>query len=253
MMSQTRNAMHLEGKRVLITGAGSGIARSASVQMATDGAEVWGLDWSAQGLEGTGELVRAAGGTWHALTLDVSDSAKVREAVAAVLRTWDRIDVLVNVAGVVSLHRVVDMPDEEWERVLRVNLSGTFHLCKAVLPGMLARGSGSIVNVASGKAFRGMNQGAHYAASKGGMVSFTYSLADELKGTGVRANTVIPGNTLTPMTDALRAVRGEAGEKKPPAGQAPEDVAELILFLASDRSRMLNGQAIGKVWEPSGK
>lgn len=252
-MASARNAMHLEGKRVLITGAGSGIARSASVQMAGDGAEIWGLDWSAEGLEGTGAAVRAAGGSWHALTLDVSDPVRVREAVASVLRSWERIDVLVNVAGVVSLHRVAEMPDEEWERVLRVNLFGTFYMCKAVLPAMLAQGSGSIVNVASGKAFRGMNQGAHYAASKGGMVSFTYSLADELKGTGVRANTVVPGNTLTPMTDALRAAHGEGGSRKLPTGQPAEDVGELILFLASDRSRMMNGQAIGRVWEPSGK
>ena len=252
-MAEVRNAMHLDGKRVLITGAGSGIARSAAVQMTIDGAEVWGLDWSAPGLEGTGALVSAAGGRWNALTLDVSDPARVREAVATVQRSWDRIDVLVNVAGVVSLHRVTEMPDEEWERVLRVNLFGTFYMCKAVLPGMLARRSGSIVNVASGKAFRGMNQGSHYAASKGGMVSFTYSLADELKGTGVRANTVVPGNTLTPMTDALRAARGEASATKLPTGQPPEDVGELILFLASDRSRMMNGQAIGRVWEPSGK
>ena len=83
-MAEVRNAMHLDGKRVLITGAGSGIARSAAVQMTIDGAEVWGLDWSAPGLEGTGALVSAAGGRWNALTLDVSDPARVREAVATV-------------------------------------------------------------------------------------------------------------------------------------------------------------------------
>ena len=241
--------MSLQGKRALITGAGSGIGRATAVQMAGEGAEVYGLDVVEKNLRVTGELVQQSGGKWNSVTADVSDPSQIRDAIARVMRDWERIDILVNVAGVVSLFPVTEMPDEEWDRVLRVNLYGTFYLCKAVVPGMVVRGGGSIVNVASGKAFRGMRNGAHYSASKGGMVSFTYSLADELEGTGVRVNAVVPGNTATPMTEALRATREQAGRPDLVLGQPPEDVGELILFLASDKSRMINGQAVGRVRE----
>lgn len=240
--------MRFDGKRDLITGAASGIGRATALQMMREGAQVCGMDVSQDALQQTAQLARP-GGNWKSVVTDVSDPAQVSGAVQQVLHDWGRIDVLVNVAGVISVYSVPEMPDAEWDRVLRINLFGTFYTCKAVVPGMVERRTGSIVNVASGKAFRGLRNGSHYAASKGGVISFTYSLADELEGSGVRVNAVVPGNTATPMTQALRASAGDKRTVRTPEAQ-PEDVGEVILFLASDASRLINGQAIGRVREP---
>src|SRR5262245_929868 len=128
--------MRFQGKRALITGAASGIGRATAQQMMREGADVYGMD------------VSQGGGDWKSVVADVSDPAQVSKAVKQVLDDWGHIDILVNVAGVISVYSVAEMPEAEWDRVLRINLFGTFYTCKAVVPGMVARKTGSIVNVA---------------------------------------------------------------------------------------------------------
>src|SRR5260221_7116751 len=214
-------------KRALVTGAGSGIGAAVARRLAADGVDVIAAD-----------LVPGAG----LVQLDVRDEAQVAETVRD-------IDVLVNVAGIGSTTNAPDTPLEVWEEVFSVNARGTFLCCKHAIPGMVARGGGSIVNVASVAALVGLRNRAAYSASKGAVVSLTRALAIDHVGDGIRVNAVCPGTVDSPWVRRLVEESGEsldALRARQPMGRlgTPEEIAEAVAYLASDRSAFVTGSVL---------
>jgi NAD(P)-dependent dehydrogenase (short-subunit alcohol dehydrogenase family) len=189
-----------------------------------------------------------AGGRARAYRVDVSDQASVREAVAGVEKDLGRPSVLVNCAGIGKFAHTHEMPLEEWSRILAVNLTGTFLMCQAVLPHLLA-GGGAIVNIASNAGVMGLPYAAAYCASKGGVVQLTRALADEYLGRDVRVNAVAPGGIATPLQDAFRLPDNADGRKflklHTPMGNAkPAENASLVAFIASEEGRYMTGSIV---------
>jgi NAD(P)-dependent dehydrogenase (short-subunit alcohol dehydrogenase family) len=241
------------GKVALVTGAGTGIGRAVCVRLAEEGAEVVVTSQTAAHLEATCRLVAEASGREPlGLQLDVGDSDAVDEVVADVVERLGRIDVLSNNAGIELVHgpSVVETTDEEWERVFRVNVAGTFYACRAAVP-HVPDGS-SIVNMASINSFVAWENDAAYTATKGAVLQFTRALALELAPRQVRVNAVCPGVIDTPLTNAFleraddpEALRAEYAATSPlnRMGTARE-VANCVLFLASDEASFVTGSAL---------
>ena len=237
----------LEGKVAIITGGGSGIGRALCLGLAEEGAAIAVADLRLPAAQETASEVRERGGTATAVEVNVSQSASVDAMVQSVLAGSGHIDVLVNCAGIYPRHSVVEMTEEEWRQVLDVNLTGPFLCCKAVAGPMMAQGSGKMVNLVSGRGVTGAINGAHYSASKGGLIAFTVSLGMELGPYGINVNAVAPGSTDTPM------FRGGANAQAPPVtpdvpvnkrlGQ-PEDLLGPVLFLTTDASKTMFGQVV---------
>ena len=232
---------------VLVTGAASGIGRASVERMAGEGARLFCVDLHEQGVEETVAAVRAGGGEAEAGICNVADPEQVDATIAACVKRFGRLDALCNVAGVLHFSHTHEVELADWERVLSINLTGTFLMCRAALPQLLdARGH--IVNTASTAALAGLPYGAAYAASKGGVVALTRTLAVEYGRRGLRANAVCPGSIKTPITktpmppdlDAtliprLMALDGPRG---------PEAVAGVIALLASHDGEHINGEVI---------
>ena len=241
------------GKVALVTGAGTGIGRAVCVRLAEEGAEVVVTSQTAAHVEETRRLAsEASGQTLLGLQLDVADSNAVDRVVDQVVERFGRIDVLSNNAGIELVHgpSVVETTDEEWERVFRVNVAGTFYACRAAAP-HLPDGS-SIVNMASINSFIAWENDAPYTATKGAVLQFTRALALELAPRQVRVNAVCPGVIDTPLTDAFleraedpEALRAEYAAVSPlnRMGTARE-VANCVLFLASDEASFVTGSAL---------
>jgi 2-keto-3-deoxy-L-fuconate dehydrogenase len=226
------------GKRALVTGAGSGIGEAVARALHAEGADVILADVRAEPVEAlAGELGERAAG----VRLDVREE----EAVRSVIR---EVDVLANVAGIGSTTTAPDTPLEVWEDVLAVNARGTFLCCKHAIPGMVERGGGSIVNMASAAGLVGLRNRVAYSASKGAVIALTRALAVDHVGDGVRVNAVCPGTVDSPWVrklvedageslDALRArqLMGRLG--------TPEEIADAVLYLASDDAAFVTGTA----------
>jgi NAD(P)-dependent dehydrogenase (short-subunit alcohol dehydrogenase family) len=240
----------LDGKVALITGSASGIGAAVALRFAQEGARIAGIDTQdlAEG-DWADALRLAGGGPVH--KLDVRDKAAVARAVADVEAEYGQIDVLVNSAGVAGGGPVHLIPDEEWDRVMDINLKGTLHACQAVVPGMLARESGSIVNVASVEGIEGFEGGSAYNASKGAVILLTRNMAIDYGRKGIRVNAVCPGFIDTPLFRSTLETEGmaEIREKIRDAHQLgrfgrPEEIANGALFLASDEASFVTGQAL---------
>ena len=240
----------LEGRRAVVTGGARGIGRAICLVLAREGAEVVVTDLDLAGAEETAARVVAAGWAARAFRVDVSDEAAVERLYAGMAAAFGddgRVDILVNNAGICPTTPVLDIRAAEWDRVLAVNLRGTFLMSREAFRLMRERRSGRIVSIASAAAkLGGLTAGAHYAASKAGVIAFTKSLALAGAPYRINVNAVCPGPIATDMTEAWGAETNRAFAEKIPwkeYGQ-PEDVAEAVAFLASDRARYITGEVL---------
>lgn len=238
--------MELQDKIALVTGAGSGIGQAIALRMAKEGAMVLVNDIEAESAADTVSRIMKGGGRGETVQADVSTRKQALRAFQAAVEKYDSIHILVNNAGIDGSSILVkDLPSKMWDRVMSINLKGAFNCCQAVIPSMMKRGYGKIVNIASLAASR-MSKlgGADYTASKYGLVGFSRHLAFELAAFGINVNVVCPGATLTPLiksktTKEFRTVIAS----QIPMGRwvSSMDIAEAVVFLASDRAAMITG------------
>jgi 3-hydroxybutyrate dehydrogenase len=242
----------LENKVALITGAATGIGRAIAFRFAEEGASVVLADYNEEAGRRTAEEVAERGGRATFVQADVSKSEDVRRMVDESVRTYGRLDVLVNNAGISGESAPVhEKPEEEWHRVIGINLTGVFLGMKHAIPRMLQNGGGSVINMASVLGLVGMAGTAAYSAAKGGVVQLTRTAALEYAAQGIRINAIAPGFIHTPMVEHYM----EAGSKEEaqtreqallaiePVGRMgrPEEVANVALFLASDEASFVTG------------
>jgi NAD(P)-dependent dehydrogenase (short-subunit alcohol dehydrogenase family) len=229
---------------VLVTGGGSGIGRSVALGFAREGASVAIADIDDAGATETAGAIQGLGRRALVMRTDVSRSSDVQAAVARTLEGFGRIDILVNNAGINLRNEPQDFTDEEWHRVIDVNLHGVWYFCRAVLPHFLAKGAGNIVNIASVGAFQASHNRAPYMASKGAVVSLTKALAIDLAEKNIRVNAVAPGLTETRLaTGQARIDIYELGNYLVPMRRwaQPDEIAAGVLFLASDEASFVTG------------
>jgi 3-oxoacyl-[acyl-carrier protein] reductase len=249
-MAGTAKDGSLDGRLAVVTGGARGIGRAICLALARDGADVAVVDLDAPGAEETAALVRKAGRAARAFRADVSDEPAVESLyrdMAAAFAQGRRVDILVNNAGICPITPVLQIRASEWDRVLAVNLRGTFLMSREALSLMKDRRAGRIVSIASAAAkLGGLTAGAHYAASKAGVIALTKSLALAAAPFKVNVNAVCPGPTTTDMTDAWGAETNRAFAEKIPWKEygKPEDIAEAVAFLASDRARYITGEVL---------
>jgi NAD(P)-dependent dehydrogenase (short-subunit alcohol dehydrogenase family) len=239
----------LGGKSALVTGAGSGIGAATALRLAAEGATVLAVDVDKDGLAQTvAALPAEATGTLGPHVGDVSDEAAVAEAVAAAVEQGGGLDVVANIAGILRTAHSTEHSLELWDQVIRINLTGTFLVCRAALPHLLD-GGGVIVNSASTSAHFGHPWMAAYAASKGGVAALTHTLAVEYAKRGVRVNAVAPGSVRTSMTKGIDFPEDVDWDLIPrimsPTGPGdPASVASVIAMLASDDGAHITGEII---------
>jgi len=236
------------GKTALVTGGGFGIGRAIALRFVQEGARVAVLEIDEERAAETLAIIKSAGGTGYAAKTDVSNPQEVKKSVDEILSKVGHIDVLVNNAGIRYARNVLEMSDEEWNRTLAVNLSSIFYVTQSVAPGMLARGGGKIVNIASMSGFVGQLKRAAYAASKGGILQLTRSLAVEL-GPTINVNAVAPGyiagTGITKDVDKdTKSVSWTLGSTPLHRAGTADDVAAAVAFLASDDASFISGATL---------
>lgn len=242
--------MRFAGRVVMVTGAARGIGAAVARAFAAEGARIVALDIDAAGLDALAGEVKAAGAEVLGLHADVTRPADVRSAVDAVAGRWGPVEVLVNNAGGFGKVRSAteEIPDEEWDAILRFNLTSAFLCAKAVLPGMKQRRWGRIVNLSSiGGRGAAVVLSSPYAAGKAGILGFTRHLALEVARFGITVNAVAPGTTATERFRALRTpAETEALIQRVPLGRAaePQEIARCVLFLASDDAAYMTGACL---------
>jgi 3-oxoacyl-[acyl-carrier protein] reductase len=237
----------LEGRVALVTGAAQGFGLAIAERLAAEGAALALLDRQADRLEAATQTLEAAGVDALALTADVARAAAVRAAVDRATARFGRLDILVNSAGILRLSDVLTCSEEEWDLVVDVNLKGTFLLCQAVLPQMVARHYGRIVNLSSSAGKQGgVLSGIAYNAAKGGVLSFTKSIARQFAPDGVTANAVCPGTGDTPMGHQFTADQLAALVARIPAGRlaTAADIAGAVAYLVSDDAAFVTGEML---------
>jgi len=238
--------MNLQGRVAFVTGAAQGIGRAIALALAEVGAAIAGGDVNLEGMEKTAKEIEALGRKAMALRLDVSDRASVKDAVAKVLEAWQKIDILINNAGITKDALAMRMKPEDWDRVLRINLDGAFHCIQAILPGMVKQRGGRIINIASVVAQAGNPGQANYIASKAGIIGLTKAVASEVGSRGITVNAVAPGFIATAMTENLPEAVKLRMISLIPLGRmgTDKDIAYGVRFLASDEASYITGHVL---------
>lgn len=236
----------------LITGAGSGIGQTIAVRFADEGAQVVLIDVDECGLQNTLRKIREKNRVAYPIQADVSKINEVGEAVETAVKNYGSVDILVNNAGIPSFNRLIDTSEEEWDRVLVTNLKSGFLFMKYVIPHMISRKHGSILNVASATGFTGKENRCAYGASKAGLIFLTKAASLEYARFGVRVNCICPGTIDTPFTKNALELASQrpnttiALGREHPIGRmgTTQEIAELALFLCSDDCQFLTGAII---------
>jgi 3-oxoacyl-[acyl-carrier protein] reductase len=242
--------MMLAGKIALITGGGSGIGRAIALAFNQQQASSIVLDQNIAAAEGVAEEIRKTGGQAFAIQADVASSAQVSVAFEEIRKHTEKLDILVNAAGMYVYKNAMTLEECEWERCLGVDLKGAWLCCKYGLPMLLKAGGGSIINIASTHADRAQSQAFPYGVAKGGLLSLTRSLAVDFGGNGVRVNAISPGLVLSPLILDYFAQRPHISIDELIALQPlavrilPEDVADATVFLVSDMARCITGTTL---------
>ena len=235
------------GKVAFVTGAASGIGRATAVAFAAEGARVAILDRTEDALYETADAVRSAGGEVLTLACDVSKPEEVETAVARTVERFGRLDIAFNNAGVENKAApVAEIELEEWDRILDVNLRGTFVCMKHELAQMVRQGSGGVINTSSGAGIRGVAGGAAYAASKHAIIGLTKSAALDYAKSNIRVNAVLPGNIETPMMDRFTGGDIQKAIDLEPVGRLgkPEEIADAVLWMSADLGAFVTGASI---------
>ena len=248
-MTTTSTRKRFEDSAAIVTGAASGLGRAIALQLGSEGARVACLDLAAEAAASTAAQIAGGGGDAAGYEVDIADPASVGKALASAATECGRPSLLINCAGTGKFAHSHEMPLAEWSRIIAVNLTGTFIVSQAVLRYMLEAGGGSIVNIASSAGLKGQAYGAAYCASKGGIIQLTRALADEYLTRGIRINAVAPGFMDTPSTDAFRVPEGASqramAKMITPLGKSsPEEVANVVVFIASSEARYMTGSVI---------
>ena len=250
--------MLLAERVAIVTGAGNGIGRATALALSRAGARMVAADVDGGAAKATADAAAALGPRSLALDTDVGDLGAIDRMVRLTVETFGRVDVLVNNAGVTRRADIMDLTEQDWDRIMRVNAKGVFFCLQRVAREMIPRGSGTIINIASiaGKGYVGTSN-AIYATSKGGVIALTRLAALQLARHGITVNAICPGVTVTALSEANLAVRARNEGLSPeemrrrrdaviPLGRAnePEDVAALAVFLASPGARNITGQSL---------
>jgi glucose 1-dehydrogenase len=245
--------MRLQDQVAIITGAASGIGRAIAITFAREGAKVVAADIQEHSrLETetprTVEAIRAAGDEALFVATDVTQREQVEALVDETLRQYGRVNILVNNAGIFIRHAITDVSDEEWERVINLNLRGYFYACRRVIPEMLKQGGGKIINLSSIHGIRGTGTATAYCASKGAIENLTKQLAVEYGRRNIYVNAIAPGTIKTAMSRPFRENPAILADYErhtllPRLGE-PEDVANCALFLASHESDFVHGHTL---------
>ena len=238
--------MRLQDKVAIITGAGRGIGRATAVKFATEGAKVVVCDLSPEWIEQTVNLCNETRGEAMGYVADVRDITSLESMVEATVAKWGRVDCLVNNAGIVQDAQLKNMTEDQFDRVIEINLKGVFNCTKAVVNTMLAQQSGVILNVSSIVGFSGNFGQTNYAAAKAGVIGMVKTWARELGRKGIRSNAICPGFIATDILKTIPERVLRALEEKVPMGRLgkPEEVANTFAWLASDEASYINGAVI---------
>jgi NAD(P)-dependent dehydrogenase (short-subunit alcohol dehydrogenase family) len=235
------------GKVAFVTGAANGIGRAAAIAFAAEGARVAILDRTAVALRETEAALKQAGGEVLVIASDVSIPEQVEAAVAQVVERFGRLDIAFNNAGVENKPQPLhEIELEEWDRVLDINLRGTFVCMKHEIAQMVRQGGGVVVNTSSGAGIRGVAGGASYAASKHAIIGMTRSAALDYAKQNIRVNAILPGNIETPMMDRFTSGDLQKAIDLEPIGRLgkPEEIAEAVLWMSSDLGGFVTGSAV---------
>ena len=238
--------MALEGKVAVVTGGGGGIGAAIAAALAAEGAALAVLDRDGNAAEATAKQLGDGGAVAAAFAADITDSARVRETVTEVASSLGPVDVLVNCAGWDKIEPFLDNTEDDWDRILAINLKGPIIVTRAVLDQMIEHGGGRIVNIASDAGRVGSSGEAVYSAAKGGIIAFTKTLAREMARHQINVNCVCPGPTDTALLATMDERLRGALEKTIPMRRIaqPDDIAPVVAFLAGDGARYMTGQTV---------